>query len=136
MSYSSILKALDALVEYPDLQEYVKELNSPCGCIFTPEADPQRIDCAARLEQLLDANGMHSGASWGFLLRSVQAILTGQMTREKLLKKAAEEEDHMQLMRAKNAELTKARRQATEEAAMGDPLEEHINCQIINIIKV
>jgi hypothetical protein len=147
MSYASILKALDVLVEYPDLQEYIKDFNGSGGFMFTRENDQRRINCAARLEELLDADGNHSGGSWGSLMRSIQAVLTGRATREQVLEKMAEEEEHMNRMRAKNAELRKARFHAevaqyvaaeaeAEEAPDvigGDAVK--IDCQFINIIK-
>jgi len=110
---SAIIKALDLLVEYPDLQEYIKDFNRPGGFMFAPEPDKQ---LQARLDNLLDPHGCHSGGSWGCLMRGIQAVLTGVVTREQLLVRAAEEEEHMNLMREKNDELRKARRQAEEQA--------------------
>ncbi len=51
---SSVIKALDVLVDYPDLQEF-KEFYGHGGFMFTRETEPHRIDCAIRLEELLDA---------------------------------------------------------------------------------
>ena len=118
---SSIIKALDVLVEYPDLQAYIKDFYGHGGFMFTQETEPHRIDYAARLEKLLDSDGMHSGGSWGFMLRGVQAILNGVLSRERLLEEAAEEEAHMQKMRAKNEELRKERaEQAQAEQAQAE----------------
>lgn len=118
MSYASIIKALDVLVEYPDLQEYIKDFNGEGGFMFTREIDQHRINCAARLEALLDADGNHSGGSWGSLLRSIQTVLTGHVTRDQILEKIDEEE-----RRRKEWEAAYQLRQAaaakvrTEEAA-------------------
>jgi hypothetical protein len=112
---SDIIKALDVLIEYPDLQEYIKDFDCQGGFMFTKETDDKRIDCQARLDALLDPNGRHSGGSWGCLMRGIQAVLNGVFTREQLLARAAEEEEHMNLMLAKNAELRKTRLQAEAE---------------------
>lgn len=98
MSYSSVLNAIDVLVEYPDLQAYIKEFNGHGGFMFNlnHEIDPQRIAYEIQLEQLLDANGMHSGGSWGCLMRSLQAVYNGALTREELEKKVAAEKCRMQ----------------------------------------
>lgn len=117
---SSIIKALDMLVEYPDLQEYIKGFDGHGGFMFTRETEPHRIDCAVRLEALLDANGMHSGGSWGCLMRSLQAVLTGVVKREQILATAAEEEEHMNIMREKNAELRRQRAAQAEEQAVAE----------------
>ena len=109
---SDIVKALDLLVEYPDLQEYIRDFNRPGGFMFAPEPDKQR---QAQLDNLLDPHGRHSGGSWGCLMRGIQAVLNGVVTREQLIARAAEEEEHMNLMREKNAELRKARLQAEVE---------------------
>lgn len=91
MSCSQILNALDALVEYPDLQEYIKNFDNPCGFMFIVETNEHRKLLKKRLDALLDPNGMHSGGSWGSMLRGVQALLTGVWKREQLLKQIAEE---------------------------------------------
>ncbi len=127
MTYTSIINALVVLAEYPDLEEYVREFYGHGGFMFTRETEPHRMDCAARLETLLDPHGCHTGGSWGCMLRGVQAVLSGIVKRETLEEKAAEEEEHMNIMRAKNAELRKAQAETN--------IEEKSSCDIINIIK-
>jgi hypothetical protein len=109
MSNSDVLNALDVLVEYPDLQEYIKKFNHPGGFMYTIETDEKHKRLTKRLDDLLDPYGRHSGASWGCMMRGVQAILNGEWSYEQLLEQAAEEDEHMSRMRAKNAELRKAR---------------------------
>jgi hypothetical protein len=124
---SSIIKALDVLVEYPDLQAYIRDFYGYGGFMFTQETEPHRIDCADRLEKLLDSDGMHSGGSWGSMLRGVQAILNGKWTREQVLEAAAEEEAHMQKMIAENEKLRKDRaqqQQAEQEQAEQEQAEQ------------
>jgi len=143
MSYSSVLNAIDVLVEYPDLQKYIKEFNGHDGFMFTVGTDPQRIAYEIQLEQLLDANGMHSGGSWGCLMRSLQAVYNGALTREELENKVAAEKCRMQeweaayQLRQAAAAQVRAEYRCEEEAAEGDvggiPLaEEKFNCRIVN----
>ena len=108
MSHLQILKALDVLIEYPDLMEYIKTFDSPAGFMYTKETDPERREYVTRLDELLDAES-HSGGSWGSMLRGIQAVLNGFITVEYLEQEAAEEEEHMKIMHAKNVELRKAR---------------------------
>ena len=61
-----------------------------------------------QLEALLDSNGMHSGGSWAGMLRGVQAVLTGVLTRADVVAKIAEED-------RKYAEWNAARKEAAEE---------------------
>jgi len=96
MSYASIINALDVLVEYPELQAYIKNFDAPRGFMFTCETDPHRIAYEKQLEQLLDSNGMHSGGSWGCLMRSLQAVYTGAVTREEVEKQVAAEKRRIQ----------------------------------------
>ncbi|NDH09832.1 MAG: hypothetical protein EBY16_09555 [Gammaproteobacteria bacterium] len=140
MSYSSVLNAIDVLVEYPDLQKYIKEFNGHGGFMFNlnRETDPQGIAYKIQLEQLLDANGMHSGGSWGCLMRSLQAVYNGALTREELENKVAAEKCRMheweaayQLRQAAAAQV-RAEYRCEEEAAEeeGSPLK--FNCRIVN----
>ena len=121
MSHLQILKALDVLIEYPDLMEYIKTFDSPAGFMYTKETDPERREYVTRLDELLDAES-HSGGSWGCMLRGIQAVLNGFITVEYLEQEAAEEEEHMMIMRAKNVELRKARA-AEAEAAMNEHID-------------
>ena len=136
MSYSSVLNAMDVLVEYPELQEYIKEFNGYGGFMFNlnREIDPQRIAYEIRLEQLLDAKSMHSGGSWGCLMRSLQAVYKGALTREELEKKVGAEkcriqewEAAYQLRQAAAAQVRAEYRCEAEAEA-----EEKFNCLIVN----
>ena len=139
MSYSSVLNAIDVLVEYPDLQEYIKNFDAPRGFMFTIETDPQRIAYEIRLEQLLDAKSMHSGGSWGCLMRSLQAVYNGSLTREELEKKVAAEKCRIQeyeaayQLRQAAAAQVRAEYRCEEEAE--EEAEEKFNCRIVNINK-
>ena len=116
MIYLQVLKALDVLVEYPDLMEYIKTFDSPAGFMYTKETDPERREYVTRLDELLDGDS-HSGGSWGCMMRGIQAVLNGFITLEYLEQEAAEEQEHMNRMHAKNVELRKARAAAEAEEA-------------------
>ena len=118
MSYKDILNALDILIEYPDLMEYVKTFDSPKGFMYTRETDINRIKCEKHLSDLLDANGTHSGASWGGMLRGVQSALNGINTREyfMVMEKMDEEENQYQ-QAEQQAEQKQAEQQAQEKQA-------------------
>ena len=85
---SSVIKALDLLVEYPDLKSYIKGFNGPHGFMYTSETGTHERACQKQLDELLDPTCMHSGSSWGSLLRNIQAVLNGLLTRESLLAEA------------------------------------------------
>ena len=120
MSYNCILNALDTLVEYPDLAAYIKDFNGQYGFMYT---EAQGCAVGNRLEELLDPHGCHSGGSWGCLLRGVQAVLNGTVTRETIIAQIAEEDRKRAEWRERNVDAD------TEADA-----EEKSNC-IINICK-
>jgi hypothetical protein len=138
MNYTYIVNALEVLVEYPDLQEYIKHFYGSGGFMFTQETDPYRIECAARLDKLLDPQENHSGGSWGCMLRGVQAVLTGAVTYEFILKKAAEYKRKIQEMNDKyeaaQAEAAQAEADQAEAARIiwrDQPEAERTNGRII-----
>ena len=88
---TDVIKALDLLVEYPHLQKYIKVFNGPHGFMYTTETETHERACKLQLDELLDPNGMHSGGSWGFMLRGIQAVLMGTWTREYLVEQIAKQ---------------------------------------------
>jgi len=121
---TDVIKALDLLVEYPHLQSYIKGFNGPRGFMYTTETETHERACQLQLEELLDPDSMHSGGSWGSLLRNIQRVLNGVLTREYVIEQAAEEEEHMNKMLAENAELRRVRAQAEADQAEADQAEE------------
>jgi hypothetical protein len=87
MSYyaKTVLEALEKLSAYPKLSEYVKTFDEEYGFMFTVETNPTRIGYQKQLQMLLNPNDMHSGSSWGALLRGVQAVMNGNLSVDKLL---------------------------------------------------
>jgi hypothetical protein len=101
-----VLNALDVLVEYPELMAYIKDFDGPRGFMFTESPYEKQLDA------LLDSNGTHSGGSWAFILRGVQAVLNGVLTRADVVAKLAEEDRKM-------AEWKAARKAAAAQQAEG-----------------
>jgi hypothetical protein len=97
MSINQIKKALLQLNEYPDIVDYIKTFNGRDGFMYTRETDQERIEVQEKMNRVLDDNS-HSGASWGSMLRVIQAILNGQTTINEL----QEQEDDMMTMVAVN----------------------------------
>jgi hypothetical protein len=91
MSSIRVLEALNILNKYPELQDYIKTFDSPCGFMYNVENDPVRKRLAKQLDDLLDPCKMHSGASWSYMLRNVQAVLNGVITREYIINQIEKE---------------------------------------------
>ena len=85
------LEALDILVEYPDISEYIKTFDGEGGFMYTIEKDATRKELNKRMGDLLD-DGFHSGSTWGLMLRNVQSVLNGTITKEKMLEEIEREE--------------------------------------------
>jgi hypothetical protein len=117
MSYKDILNAVDILIEYPDLMEYVKTFDSPKGFMYTRETDINRVKREKLLSDLLDAKGTHSGASWGCMLRGVQSVLNGVNTREyfMVMEKMDEEENQYQEQKQAQADQMQAEQKQAEQ---------------------
>jgi hypothetical protein len=85
------IQALDTLTDYPELSEYIKNFNGKDGFMYTIETDPLRNELSKQMGNILDPTGVHSGSSWGCMLREIQAVLNGTITREMILQKFEEE---------------------------------------------
>jgi len=91
MSFQPVIECLDKLVEYPAIVEYIKSFNGNMGFMYTVETDPVKLQLNKQTNDLLD-DGYHSGASWGWMMRLVQAVLNGVTTRENILEMIKEED--------------------------------------------
>lgn len=91
MSFQQVIACLDKLVEYPVIVDYIKHFNGPDGFMYTIETDPIKMQLNKQMNDLLD-DGYHSGASWGYMMRLVQAVLHGVTTREHILERIQEED--------------------------------------------
>ena len=71
--------------EHTDVIEYIKTFDGERGFMYTIEDDPIRIEISEKMSDLLDSHGNHSGASWGCMLRTIQALLLGKVSIEELI---------------------------------------------------
>jgi hypothetical protein len=117
MGYKYIYDAVNTLDNHPDLIEYIKTFDSPHGFMYTTETDLQRKSYSDRLDKLLDPHGMHSGGSWGCMLRGTQAVFCGAITREFVFEKMNEEEEELKLIHEKIKQRDAVRKAAKEAAA-------------------
>ena len=116
MSYKYIIDGLASLESHPDLIEYIKAFDGSGGFMFTAVTDPAKKQLEKRLDNILDPNGMHSGGSWGFMLRGIQAVLCGTLSRDYFIEKMAQEEEAMNRFHEETQEAQEAELEAQEEA--------------------
>jgi hypothetical protein len=86
MSFQQVKRCLDILKEYPAIENYIKEFNGRDGFSFTIETDKNKLYIQRKMNELLD-DGSHSGGSWAYMLRTIQAILNGTLPYEEYLEK-------------------------------------------------
>uniref|UniRef100_A0A6C0HGI8 Uncharacterized protein n=1 Tax=viral metagenome TaxID=1070528 RepID=A0A6C0HGI8_9ZZZZ len=85
MSLTQVKRCLDILTEYPAIKNYIINFNErPGGFSYTIEKDATKAQLQQQMNTLLD-DGSHSGASWSFMLRYIQAILNGTVPYEDFL---------------------------------------------------
>lgn len=86
MTLQQVLTALDVLQEYPELREYIKDFDGQYGFTYTIETQPERVQLQKQMEQVLDDDN-HSGNSWGYMLRTIQSVFTGVISRDELVER-------------------------------------------------
>ena len=101
MSSKQLLEALDILAKYSDIQEYIKSFDDSQEFINTINTNTTtdttnnntniNTDMVKRLDNLLDPQGMYTGAMWFLLLSNIHKALKGVITREYILTQIAEE---------------------------------------------
>ena len=118
MSYRYIIEGLASLESHPDLMEYIKSFDGAGGFMYTIITDPAKKQLENRLSDILDSHGMHSGGSWGCMLRGIQAVLCGAVSRAYMIEKMNEEEEELkrihELLKQRDAE-RKAKADAAKE---------------------
>jgi len=76
-----VISGLDILEDYPDVKEYIKNFDG-AGCFMFK--DPHyNADIEKQMNNILNANGMHSGSSWGAMLQGIRDVLNGDYIIEK-----------------------------------------------------
>ncbi len=95
--YRMALIGLDKLQqkENDDVAKYIESFNNDGGFMFHTEITNERIVIKNKMEELLD-DGTHSGASFGCMMRLIQALLSGVITRQDLLKEIEEDDKKME----------------------------------------
>ena len=97
MTLQQTLEALDVLANLSnsDVAEYIKTFNGKDGFSYTVETEPSRIALKKKMETIIDESP-HSGASWGWMLRLIQAVLNGVYTYEQLvIEKNKQDEEYV-----------------------------------------
>lgn len=94
-SYNLPINALRILREgeHQDVMHYIKNYNLYGGFMYGLETDTSLKSIQDKMQKLLD-DGSHSGGSWGFMMRLVQAVLVGSCTDEYLLEAQKIEDEH------------------------------------------
>ena len=81
--------------EHHDVMNYIKNFNGSGGFMYNYEE--QYADVIKKADQLLDPDGMHSGGSWGCMLRTIQAVLNGETTVEELKEQDRQSDERYRL---------------------------------------
>ena len=102
--------------EHTDIIEYIKTFDGERGFMYTIEHDPKRIEISEKMSDLLDSHGNHSGASWGYMLRLIQAILLDKVSIEELIEEDRISNEHYMIY-CQEQELKRAQSQAEQEQA-------------------
>jgi hypothetical protein len=94
MSLTQVIQGLDVLEqqERHDIQEYIRNFDGNGGFMYTIETDPEKIKLKEDMEKLLD-DSSHSGASWGWMMRVIQSVLSGVTSKEEILKQIKEDQE-------------------------------------------
>ena len=130
MSFSEIVQALALLNDYPEISEYIKTYNNSGGFMFGRETDPIRIELHNRMESLLD-DGHHSGSSWGWTLRNIQAVLNGTFSREQLMEAYENEKKENELYRIQRSVEDKLTEELSKANAVGANAEEGASAETV-----
>lgn len=105
-----VISGLDVLQYYPDIKEYIKNFDGDGGFTYTTNTDPHyNAEIEKQMLSILNSAGVHSGYSWGCMLRGIQAVLKGSLTRESIEEQIVEYEknynDFVRQEQLKNAKL-------------------------------
>lgn len=98
-SYDLPINALQLLKEgeHMDVIDYIKKYDLDGGFMYGKEPDLYLQAMHEKMNKLLD-DGTHSGGSWGFMMRLVQAVLVGTYTLQDLIGARDMQEERRQKM--------------------------------------
>ena len=96
-----VISGLDMLQDYPTIKEYIKNFDGAGGFMYTTNTDPHyNAELEKQMFDILNAHEIHSGRSWGCMLRGIQAVLKGTVTRESIEEQIVEyEKKNIEFMR-------------------------------------
>ena len=103
-SYDLPINALKLLKEgeHTDVIDYIKKYDLDGWFMYGRERNLYLQVMNDKMNKLLDDDGSHSGDSWGFMMRLVQAVLVGTYTMQDLiLAREMQEERHQKIMMAR-----------------------------------
>ena len=111
MTSKQVLKVLDELsFNQQDVAEYIKSFDSTnYGFLYTEEVDPVRIALKVKMNKLDD--GSYSGASWGWMMREVQAVLNGVKSYEDIVIRKNKDDEYFRQWLVQEEQRQKAEQQ-------------------------
>jgi hypothetical protein len=123
-----VISGLDMLQDYPNIKEYIKNFDGAGGFMYTTNIDPHyNAELEKQMSDILDARGMHSGSSWGCMLRGIQAVLKGTLTRESIEQKIIEQQNYYnEYMRQLELEKNKMKDEKEEYLIETDDSDKHL----------
>ncbi len=116
MSNSQAIEAIYLLRrgEHLDVMNYIKNFNSRGGFMYNDDAEYAVV--SQKTEDLLDSNGMHSGGSWGCMLRTIQTVLNGETTVEQLIEEDRISDERYLEWKREQAQQAQAQEKAQAQA--------------------
>jgi hypothetical protein len=115
-----VISGLDLLEDYPHIKEYIKNFDGAGGFMYTTNTDTHyNADIEKQMSDILDANGTHSGSSWGCMMRGIQAVFNGTYTRQcieqKIVDQQSQYDDFMRRLELERAKIEFEQREIQRE---------------------
>jgi hypothetical protein len=116
------------LQDYPNIKEYIKNFDGAGGFMYTTDIDPHyNAELEKQMSDILDARGTHSGSSWGCMLRGIQSVLKGTLTRESIEEQIFEyEKKYNEFMRQLDLKKNKMNDEREEYLIETDDSDKHL----------
>lgn len=123
-----VISGLDLLEDYPHIKEYIKNFDGAGGFMYTTNTDTHyNADIEKQMDELLNADGIHSGSSWGCMMRGIQAVLNGTYTRQCIEQKIIEQQNYYNdYMRQLELEKNKMKDEKEEYLIETDDSDKHL----------
>lgn len=123
-----VISGLDLLEDYPHIKEYIKNFDGAGGFMYTTNKDPRyNQELENQMNEILDAYEMHSGSSWGCMMRGIQAVLNGTYTRQCIEQKIIEQQNYYnEYMRQLELEKNKMKDEKEEYLIETDDSDKHL----------